>query len=52
MKAIILLAILAVMASAMFTEDLVQKYSIEVIEAGTEGTAPQKGDSVEMHYKG
>ena len=32
--------------------ELVTKYSIEIIEQGTDGTTPQKGQSVEMHYEG
>ena len=52
MKAYIVLGLLLVLSTALFSEELTQKYSIEVIEAGQEGTEPKKGDNVEMHYKG
>lgn len=52
MKILILLGLLSIVTLSIFTESLVQKYSIEVLEPGAEGTHPNKGDSVEMHYEG
>ena len=52
MKTYILLGLLVVLSTALFSEELTDKYSIEVIEEGQAGTEPSKGDSVEMHYKG
>ena len=49
---ILFLVCLLVVSFAMFTEDLTEKYSIEVMESGEEGTKPNKGDNVEMHYEG
>lgn len=52
MKSIILIAILAVLSLSMFTDDLAEKYSIEVLAEGTQGTKPNKNDNVKMHYEG
>lgn len=52
MKILIVFALLAALTLSLFTESLVQKYSIEVLEPGADGTEPSKGDSVEMHYEG
>lgn len=52
MKAIIALGLLLVLTTSLFSESLREKYSIEVLEEGQEGTEPSKGQSVEMHYRG
>jgi FKBP-type peptidyl-prolyl cis-trans isomerase len=49
----ILIACLLIAASlSLFTDDLVEKYSIEVLAEGQPGTLPKKNDNVKMHYKG
>lgn len=50
MKTLIVLGFIFVLSFSIFTEDLVNKYSIEVQTEGTPNTEPKKGDSVEMHY--
>lgn len=52
MKLFIVLGFILVLASSLFTQELTEKYSIEIINEGQEGTQPNKGDAVEMHYKG
>jgi FKBP-type peptidyl-prolyl cis-trans isomerase len=52
MKAVLVFTLLLALTFSLFTESLINKYSIEVLEAGAEGTEPSKGDSVEMHYEG
>ena len=52
MKILFLLGLLLVLSLSMFAEDLTEKYSIEIMEEGQEGTKPKKGDNVEMHYEG
>ena len=52
MKTYIVLGLLLVLSTALFSEDLIKKYNIEIIEEGDEGTEPKKGENVEMHYKG
>lgn len=52
MKTLIIVGLLLVLATSLFTEDLVKKYSIEILAEGKEGTKPRKGDQVEMHYDG
>ena len=47
-----LLSLLAVLSLSLFSEDLVQKYSIEVLAEGRPGTEPKKNDNVKMHYEG
>ena len=49
---IIALAAAFVTAFSAFTEDLVSKYSIEVMDEGNPGTEPNVGDKVSMHYDG
>lgn len=52
MNKVVFLALLLVASQCLFTEDISQKYSIEIIEPGEEGTAPERGQTVEMHYDG
>lgn len=52
MKAVLVFSLFFALTFSIFTESLIKKYSIEVLEGGTEGTEPSKGDSVEMHYEG
>ena len=52
MKAIILGTLAIIPAFSAFTEDLIEKYSIEVLAQGTEGTTPTQGQEVNMHYEG
>ena len=52
MKTLLVLGLILVLSSSLFSDDLVEKYSIEVLAEGTPGTEPKKGDSVEMHYEG
>lgn len=51
MRSLVLLALFVVFATSLFTDELIEKYSIEVLAEG-EGTPAKKGDSVEMHYDG
>ena len=51
MKIIILIVLLA-LSFSLFTEDLTEKYSIEILAEGKEGTKPNKNDNVKMHYEG
>lgn len=46
MKTYIILGLLLVFTTSLFTEELTKKYSIEILEEGQEGTQPNKGDSV------
>lgn len=50
MKKLFALAAVAACALSEFTSELVEKYSIEVLNEGDSGTAPSVGDSVSMHY--
>jgi FKBP-type peptidyl-prolyl cis-trans isomerase len=52
MKTIIVLSLVLVLSVSLISENLIQKYSIEVLNEGTPDTHPKKGDSVEMHYEG
>lgn len=49
---IIIVCLLVAVALSLFTEDLTQKYSIEVLAEGKEGTLPKKGQDIKMHYEG
>ena len=51
MKAVVL-ALLLVASLSAFSDELVKKYSIEVLREGNEGTKPTKGTRVQMHYEG
>jgi FKBP-type peptidyl-prolyl cis-trans isomerase len=52
MKSIFALAALLAVGTSKFTDALISKYSIEILKEGDEGTEPQVGDEVEMHYSG
>lgn len=52
MKAIILGALAILPAFSAFSEELVEKYSIQVLAEGQEGTTPSQGQQVNMHYEG
>ena len=49
---IIALAAAFVTAFSTFTEELVSKYSVEILEEGKPGSEPSVGDKVSMHYDG
>lgn len=49
---VIVFCLLLVASLSLFSEELVHKYSIEVLAEGKEGTLPKKGDNVKMHYEG
>ena len=40
----VLLGLLVVLATSVLSEDLISKYSLEVLAEGQEGTEPNKGD--------
>ena len=46
MKKLLTIATLATLSFAKFSEELIEKYSIEIINEGDEGTEPKSGDSV------
>jgi FKBP-type peptidyl-prolyl cis-trans isomerase len=52
MKAIILGALAIIPAFSVFSEELLEKYSIQVLAEGTEGTTPSQGQEINMHYEG
>lgn len=52
MRSLLLLSLLAVLSLSLFSSDLAQKYSIEVLAEGRPGTEPKKNDNVKMHYEG
>ena len=52
MKKILLVALGLIGASCKFSEELVSKYSIEIVNEGEEGTEATKGQKVSMHYSG
>jgi FKBP-type peptidyl-prolyl cis-trans isomerase len=52
MLKIVVLAMVVVASLSLFSEELVEKYSIVVLQEGKEGTVPKKGDRVQMHYEG
>ena len=52
MKKIILAALAIFGVSSTFTDELVEKYSIEVQKEGEDGTSATKGQRVSMHYAG
>lgn len=52
MKNILLVALLCVLSFSLLSDDLISKYSIEVLTEGSEGTEPTKGQNVKMHYAG
>lgn len=52
MKQVIFISFLVLLAMSLLAEDLVNKYSIEVLAEGSEGTEPSKGQQVKMHYEG
>ena len=52
MKKFFALASLVACAFSEFSQELVQKYSIEVLNEGDAGTEPNNGDAVSMHYDG
>lgn len=52
MRSLLLLSLLAVVSLSLFSSDLAQKYSIEVLAEGRPGTEPKKNDNVKMHYEG
>lgn len=52
MKKIVAILALAAASFSKFTPELTSKYSIEVLNEGTEGTQPKVGDEVHMHDDG
>jgi FKBP-type peptidyl-prolyl cis-trans isomerase len=52
MKKLLTLATLAAVSFSKLSEQLIEKYSIEILNEGDEGTEPNVGDQVEMHYDG
>lgn len=52
MKSIVIIALFVAVAFSALTSELVVKYSIEILQEGQEGTEPQKGQQVKMHYEG
>lgn len=52
MKKILAIAALFATAFSSFSEELISKYSIEVMNQGTPDTKPNAGDKVAMHYDG
>lgn len=52
MKKLLTLATLAAVSFSKLSEELIEKYSIEILNEGDEGTEPNVGDQVEMHYDG
>jgi FKBP-type peptidyl-prolyl cis-trans isomerase len=52
MKAILLGALAILPAFSAFSEDLITKYSIQVLAEGEAGTTPTQGQEVNMHYEG
>lgn len=52
MKKLLALATLAAVSFSKLSEQLIEKYSIEILNEGDEGTEPNVGDQVEMHYDG
>ena len=52
MKKVLALASLVACSFAEFSDELVKKYSIEVLNEGDADTQPNNGDAVSMHYDG
>jgi FKBP-type peptidyl-prolyl cis-trans isomerase len=49
---VLILSLLLVACFSLFSDELTEKYSIEVLVEGEAGTLPKKGDKVQMHYEG
>ena len=52
MKKAFALASLVACAFSELTDELIKKYSIEIINEGDANTEPSVGDAVSMHYDG